>query len=939
MPGLETLLSLGTDISQLATGLNQSKELLSSFANTIKGVMDTIVHTVQGAINWLVKLGMQIKQLGQESAKFDSMRDSYNKMAAEFGATGQQLLSAMNVATQGMAKDSELISNSMTAMMLISKEAMGDVTKTIPMFAKIATAASRALGTSVEYMFGSIARGVGRASPKILDNLGMIIKLTDVYDTYAKKLGITRKELSTVEKQTALVNEVLRQGDSYVENLGISTGGLATVQKQLATNMANFRDVVGQAVMPMVQALQGLYSNLANTVIERVIPAFRTLGRVLSEVTDMANPFERWISGSEGDKPTDRTIARIDALKQGLAQLQEDGADYLGEVTDANERFEEAVLELENDKFGPRLAKIQNDLLDRIANIWEDYNRNKTRKAEDENKDDVRRVEAHKEKLVEIEKRYDDQMSDAIRNRDARTLLNLMRQQGKEKSQAETQFQDEQKKRDEDREIERRRALEDAQLRESQAKDSAAKQWASVVAEAEKATAALAEIRDKEINAAQKGYEAELKAYEDKLQEQNELIIQQVMEENKIRSEMSKPLPPIWEKVSAVLTVVWDKLQKIAAAITSIIENPSIMNIADQLGFDPETVDNFRQTLLDFNQWLDGAKEKSGGMWDAFLEKLPEIKEALLDLKEKAKDLWEAFMNIAGPEFVLMWEDLKLAFEEIRPYWPEIVELAKLLAGVLAGALILGLIVVVASLRSLSSLLIDVSLAFGRLADGITDAWEGIKKMWSGGFKIFKGLVTGDLDLLKEGWVERWEGFVEFLGGIWESIEAVVEGAFTGIIQSAGAFFKSFIDIFERLAYSLVGGSIIPDMFDDIISVLGSFFINATQKWTDGWNGFITVVQTVWTTISEVISGFTTSIGSTVGSWWSGITSKVEEASEPARTHTGNTGYNAWGGQQVSADNWNIYADGKDSGAASQVYDVLVDVVTTPTLMDRWRRR
>lgn len=908
--GLSTLLKLGTDISQLATGLNQSKELISSFAGTIKGVMDTVVQTVQRAIQSLVQLGKQIMALGTASARLDSMRDSFNKMTAEFGASGQELLRVMNEATLGMARDSELISNSMTAMMLINKEAMGDVTKTLPMFAKIATAASRALGTSVEYMFGSIARGVGRASPMILDNLGMIIKLTDVYDGFAQELGKTRKELTTVEKQTALVNEVMRQGSGYVKNLGISTGGLATKQKQLTKLMVDFNDTMGQAVMPMVQALQGLWTDVANTIITRVVPAFRTLGRVLSEVFGTKNPFERWIQGD----PIGKTAKRIRDLEAGFERLKAAGADFAGGVTDANERFEEAVGKL-GESFGVKFAKIQSDLTERIRDIWSDFHFRQARKDEDDRREDIRRAEEHKERLIEIENRYDDQITDAIRNRDARALLNIMRQQDKEKKSVEKQFVDDQKRREEDRELERKRDEEDAQKREEVARESAAKQYAAVNAEFEKAAAELEKIRQEEIDTAQKAYEAAFKDYEDQIQKQKELIIQQMLEEEKLRAEMSKPLPPIWEKVSTVLTIVWGKLQKIRDAIVSIVENPSLSNIMEQLGIDPEILSSVSTTLGEIKTWL-------------------------FEVKEEAIKLWESFLEIAGPEFVTMWEDLKLAFEELKPYWPEIIELGKMLAEILGGVLLLALISVVASLRLLSSVSVDAARTLGRLAKGITDIWEGIKKAWISGFKILKGIMTRDVDLIVEGWEERWEAIKLIFGGVWESIEAIIEGAFTAIIQGTWAFIETFIDIFERLAQRLVGGSVIPEMFDDILSVLDSFIVNALQKWSDGWNGFVTVVQNIWTTISTIISGFTTSIGTMVGGWATNIANVVQRASQPApRVITGNTGYRAWQ-SNTSADNWNIYGGGGQAeDIANQVHEVIIDVFGSSNLMDKWRRR
>ncbi|MHA2068817.1 MAG: hypothetical protein ACXABY_31025, partial [Candidatus Thorarchaeota archaeon] len=304
-PKLVKLFKLAIDVGQVATGLNQTAELLQKFGGFVNGFIGGIVSGVQKLTGAFQKVGTAIMGLAGQSARLDSMRDSFNKMAAGFGETGQELIAAMREATLGMTGDAKLMQSSMTAMMLVSKEAMGDVSKTLPKFAEIATSAARALGEDVGFMYDSLVRGIGRASPMILDNLGFTIKLSEVYGRAAEELGKTTKELSLIEKQTALVNEVMRLGDAYVENLGISTGGLATKQKQLRAEMVNFKDTIGQAVMPLVQAMQGLYIDLAQVGMSRLILAVRTLDRVFSEVFGTKNPFARWVQGDQVQKTTE----------------------------------------------------------------------------------------------------------------------------------------------------------------------------------------------------------------------------------------------------------------------------------------------------------------------------------------------------------------------------------------------------------------------------------------------------------------------------------------------------------------------------------------------------------------------------------------------------------------------------------------------------------
>lgn len=883
---LATILKLGSDVSGLVTGLNQGLSLIQKFGNAITGVMRGIVQVVEQGIQVLQRFGQSILTLTQQSARLDSMRDSFNKMAAGFGALGTDLLEAMNTATLGMAKDADLIQSSMTAMMLISQEAMGDVTKTIPMFAKIATAAARALGEDVGFMFDSLTRGIGRASPMILDNLGFTIRLSEVYGDFAKQLGITTKEMTKSQQQQALVNFVMREGAEVVEKLGISTGGLATKQKQLAKQFADLKDTIGQAFMPAVQALQGLFSELVAAIIEKVIPALRQLGRVFSEVFGTKNPFWRWVEGDVVQKTTER----IQALVGELMELGQEGPNFMGGVTEATKEFNKAMGEL-NEKFGPRFARIQQRLVDQLASIWGSFNRQQTRRDEDFKRDEERRAEDHFERLREIRNRFDLDISEAIRKRDARALINLLRQRKDELDSEKDTFSEQTTRRKEDRETERKRAREDASRRAREAQANAAKEFAAVQAEFEKALAKIEAARNKSIAAAEKAWEAELQQLRDRIEKQKELRDKQMAQVEEIREEMSKPLPPFFENLKSVLEVVWGWLQKIQQILLGLISGEA-------------------------------------GLGDI----VPD------GLVERIQELALTFKEIFGPDIVGIVKELGLIFKIFIEIIKELMPVLHVLAVIFGVSLIVALRTFLSMLRQG---LENIRILLARVEAMI----EGIKQIIEGGLQVILGLMFRNFDVVKKGLGNLVSGIWKLLINFWTALIRFFTGWLRVLWQPISQFFEDLIEGIVNLWDRLVGRSIIPDMLNAITQVVTTFITNITERWRTGWQGFVTIIQGVWTQITTVIGGAITNIGMMVSTWITGVitsvTSLITTIQRLATSFSTSFSLAGGGGQSFSfsADNWNIFGGGGQDDGQS-VWEAMTGAINdTGSFFDQWRRR
>ena len=76
----------------------------------------------------------------------------------------------------------------------------------------VAKNASFALGRDLTDSFNRLVRGVTKAEPELLDELGIILRLETATEKYALKIGESANELTAFQRSQAVANEVLEQG-------------------------------------------------------------------------------------------------------------------------------------------------------------------------------------------------------------------------------------------------------------------------------------------------------------------------------------------------------------------------------------------------------------------------------------------------------------------------------------------------------------------------------------------------------------------------------------------------------------------------------------------------------------------------------------------------------------------------------------------------------
>lgn len=190
----------------------------------------------------LAKVGSELISLG---ASAERMEQSFISVWGSTQGGAEATLATMRRVSRGTIADTDLMLAANRAYTLgVAKSA--DELGTL---LEIATLKGRRMGLSTTQAFNDIVTGLGRASPLILDNLGIVIDAAEANELFAKSIGKTADELTEAERKQALVNVVVEQGKEELRNSGPVISDTQERLDRLETAWANFRTEAGKTIV------------------------------------------------------------------------------------------------------------------------------------------------------------------------------------------------------------------------------------------------------------------------------------------------------------------------------------------------------------------------------------------------------------------------------------------------------------------------------------------------------------------------------------------------------------------------------------------------------------------------------------------------------------------------------------------------------------------
>ena len=122
---------------------------------------------------------------------------------------------------------------------------------------------SAALGRDFEDAFDRLVRGVSKAEPELLDELGITLRLANATKRYGDMVGKTADSLTEYERSQAVMVEVQRQLNDQFGDQALQ----ANPYQQLMVTLDNLINKVTQSVLPIFNAIVGTINRSAGAAV------------------------------------------------------------------------------------------------------------------------------------------------------------------------------------------------------------------------------------------------------------------------------------------------------------------------------------------------------------------------------------------------------------------------------------------------------------------------------------------------------------------------------------------------------------------------------------------------------------------------------------------------------------------------------------------------
>ena len=197
---------------------------------------------------------------------------------------------------------------------------------------------SLALGRDLTDSFNRLVRGVTKAEPELLDELGIVLRLEPAMKAYANQIGKNVKDLTQFEKSQAVANEVLEQAESkfgaitqIMDPSAFALQRFAVAFDELMMKVqkgtANFMIPIMEFASKNVLALVGALTLFLAPILKSILPDFEAMGeaasrnygeaaRAADEAAASAQRAKAALSGARGDKSGVSALRDTDYMKK-----------------------------------------------------------------------------------------------------------------------------------------------------------------------------------------------------------------------------------------------------------------------------------------------------------------------------------------------------------------------------------------------------------------------------------------------------------------------------------------------------------------------------------------------------------------------------------------------------------------------------------------------
>jgi len=169
------------------------------------------------------------------------------------------------------------------------------------------------------------------------------------------------------------------------------------------------------------------------------------------------------------------------------------------------------------------------------------------------------------------------------------------------------------------------------------------------------------------------------------------------------------------------------------------------------------------------------------------------------------------------PAFQQVWAAIQNLWISLQPLVPVLQVIGAVIAGVVIVQLAIFMAMIGGLAKGIAGMLPGLAQAFG----GIVQIISGMITVITGIISLFIDLFTGKWGKLGADLAQIWRGIVSMFQGEWNLIAGIFNAAIGLVVGYISGFVSTIIGFFTSLYHSLVGGSVIPDLVNGIVSWFG----------------------------------------------------------------------------------------------------------------------
>jgi hypothetical protein len=264
-----------------------------------------------------------------------------------------------------------------------------------------------AMGGDVSTQLPLMALAIKRNSSELLDNMGITKNVDEMYKEYAKSIGLTVKELNQQQKDTAVINGVLKELAQYN---GIADKSLQGLNGQMAKAQVN------------ANKLWVTFGNFISPAAEGVLDYFNRLAGAIVKATDNSEDLNKQlrympaaVAQQAGETESIKQLGeRLKAVNQELAKNTQAGIRADAPIMDAlRKRGDEIIKQIHTIERAEKLARERKEKSDKEA--AERAAKQREKDAKQAEKDAKKRESEEERRRREAQKRMDEAAARMLR--------------------------------------------------------------------------------------------------------------------------------------------------------------------------------------------------------------------------------------------------------------------------------------------------------------------------------------------------------------------------------------------------------------------------------------------------------------------------------------------------------------------------------------------